>query len=117
MIKDLQYQIFSIIIHIIIIILGIIISLIGSYIIKFVKSKNSELVKNIGVAKYNSYKSVAMDIWNIVEEYFRINPLIDSYVNNKCKMFNDLLKKKFPDLNQEDIDFIRQTIAGEINKI
>lgn len=87
-----------------------------AYIIKFIKLKNSELIKNIGIAKYNSYKSLALDIWNIVDEYFRVNTSICSSTNNKIKMFDDELKNKCPELTQEDIDFFRQTIAGEINK-
>jgi hypothetical protein len=32
-------------------------------------------------------------------------------------MFNDELKKKCPYITQEEIDFLRQTIAGEVNNV
>ncbi len=116
MLKDIQYQISTIIINIIVIILGSIISIIGTYIINFVKLKNDELIKNIGITKYISYKSLALDVWNIVDEYFRANKSINNSFDNKIKMFNSKLQNKCPGLTEEDIDFLRQTIAGEINK-
>ncbi|WP_026883214.1 hypothetical protein [Clostridium akagii] len=116
MIAEIGTQVLPIITNSIISILGIIIAVICSYIINFIKLKNNQIIKDIGVSQYNSDKTLALDIWNIVEEYFRVNQSIENLIENKIKLFNNELKKKCPYLTQEQIDFLRQSIAGEFNK-
>lgn len=116
MLREILNQVAPIVINFIISILGIIITVVGTYVINFIKLKNDELIRTIGVSTYNSDKTLALDIWNIVNEHFRIQQSIECCTENKIKMFNDELKKKCPYITQEEIDFLRQTIAGEVNK-
>lgn len=67
--------------------------------------------------KYDYVLNVAKGIWNRVDEDFRLElqEIIIKYAK-KSDYFDDLLLKRFPSLTQEDIDEIRQAIAGEINR-
>jgi hypothetical protein len=117
MITEIENQVFPIIINSIVSIIGVVITIIGGYIINFIKLKNNQIIKDIGVAQYNYSKILALDIWHIVDEHFRIKQTIETSTENKINMFNDELKKKCPYITQEEIDFLRQTIAGEVNNV
>ena len=67
--------------------------------------------------KYEYVLNVAKGIWNRVDEDFRLEleEIIEKY-SKKSDYFDELLLKRFPSLTQEDIDEIRQAIAGEINR-
>ena len=67
--------------------------------------------------KYEYVLNVAKGIWNRVDEDFRLElqERIEKY-SKKSDYFDELLLKRFPSLTQEDIDEIRQAIAGEINR-
>ncbi|MDP4147195.1 MAG: hypothetical protein Q8936_22420, partial [Bacillota bacterium] len=60
--------------------------------------------------------TTAKEIWNIVEEKYRITEKVEDLLVSKAKMFDDLLLKKIPYLTQENLDDLRQAIAGEFNK-
>ena len=67
--------------------------------------------------KYEYILNVAKGIWNRVDEDFRLE--LQEVITNHAKKsdyFDELLLKRFPSLTQEDIDEIRQAIAGEINR-
>ena len=116
MLKEISNQVLPVIVNCVVSILGIIITVVGAHIINFIKLKNAELIKNMGISKYNSDKALALDIWTLVDEYFRIHQSIDNAIENKVRMFNDELKKKCPYITQEELDFLRQTVAGAVNK-
>ncbi|MGH4122665.1 MAG: hypothetical protein ACREV6_07030, partial [Clostridium sp.] len=61
-------------------------------------------------------KLVAMDIWNIVEEHFRLNEIIGDTVQAKITLFETLIKQKVPGIKDKEIETFRQAIAGEVNK-
>ena len=58
----------------------------------------------------------ARQIWNIVEEDFRLNEKAKNELESKADMFDSLLVKKFPYLTKEDLQYWRQSVAGEVNK-
>lgn len=67
--------------------------------------------------KNNAYVcSIARSVWDRVEEDYRINDKIISTFNNKAEYFDKLLLDKFPTLSQQDLDELRQTVAGEVNR-
>ena len=78
-------------------------------IIEFVAAK-------IGLVKYQKGKLVALDVWNVIEEHFRINNIIGDTVQAKITMFETLIKQKIPSITDADILLFRQAIAGEVNK-
>ena len=59
---------------------------------------------------------VAKEVWNIVEEKFRITENAKATLGSKMDMFDNLLLAKLPGLTKEDLENLRQSIAGEVNK-
>lgn len=115
MLKEITNEILPIVMSTVVSTLGIIITTLGAYAINFIKLKRDAVINQIGINQYNQDKKLALDIWNIVEEHFRVNQVVGSAINNKIKMFNDEIKKKCPYLTDQEIVFLRQTIAGEMN--
>lgn len=101
-------------------VLTLIITIIGGYFTKEV----SKLVPNIiafvqahiGLTNYQKVKLIAQDIWNVVEEHFRVNELISDTVQSKITIFETLIKQKVPGITDQEIELVRQAIAGEFNK-
>ena len=60
--------------------------------------------------------NIARSVWDRVEEDYRINDKIAATFNSKAEYFDKLLLDKFPSLSQQDLDELRQTVAGEVNK-
>ena len=97
-------------------ILGIIISSLGAVAVSYVKTKRDAIVAKIGQDQYNHSIKVAEDVWNFVEEEFRVNGVVGKAIDNKIDLFNAELLKRIPGLTQSQIDSLRQTIAGQVNK-
>lgn len=74
------------------------------------------VVAKVGLTKYQQSKSFAIDVFNIVEEHYRLNELIGSTVQAKITMFETLIKQKIPGITDAQIINFRQAIAGEFNK-
>ncbi|MDR3598113.1 hypothetical protein [Clostridium sp.] len=70
----------------------------------------------ITILKNKNYYTEAKKIWSMVDENFRISATVEEKVKSKADEFSKALLAKFPELSQTDIDILRQSIAGEINK-
>lgn len=80
-------------------------------------SKKRELVNNqIKLEKYKEEINMAKQVWNIVEEKYRIADNLDKFITSKADDFDKLLLDKIPYLTKEQVAELRQTIAGEVNK-
>ncbi|WP_035790247.1 hypothetical protein [Clostridium beijerinckii] len=66
--------------------------------------------------KNQNYITAAKQIWNVVEENFRITKTIEEKIASKADEFDKMLLAKFPELTQNDISELRQAVAGEVNK-
>lgn len=97
-------------------ILGVVIKSIGDVAKEYLEAKKEEIIARIGKEEYQKRISTAFDIWGIVEEHFRISQIIEDTMESKAAMFNELLLERIPTLKQSDIDYLRQTIAGQINR-
>jgi hypothetical protein len=89
---------------------------IGKQVVKLVPKIIDYVVAKIGLTNYQKSKLVALDIWNAIEEHFRVNGIIEDTVQAKITMFESLIKQKIPAITDKDIELVRQAIAGEINK-
>lgn len=67
------------------------------------------------ILKNQNYITEAKQVWNMIDENFRISANVEEKLKSKVEQFNATLLKKFPELSQEDVDNLRQSIAGEIN--
>lgn len=66
--------------------------------------------------KNQNYITAAKQIWNVVEENFRISETIKEKIASKADQFDKLLLAKFPELTSSDVEELRQSVAGEINQ-
>ena len=89
-------------------VLVVVIKSVGDMAIKFIQEKIED--------EYNKKKSLALDAWNIVDEYFRITPTVTKTVEAAQVKFAEELKKLIPSITDTEIETLRQAIAGEINK-
>ncbi|SHI63732.1 hypothetical protein SAMN02745163_00535 [Clostridium cavendishii DSM 21758] len=114
--EQLLNQIIPILITAIIGIIATVIKIVGDAVIELIKAKKEEATQKIIQGQHEKEVKTALEVWNIVEEHFRITEVIGDTIQLKIIMFNDLLLKKLPGLTQEQLDYLRQTIAGEFNK-
>lgn len=89
---------------------------IGKEVVKLAPKLIDFIVAKIGLTNYTKSKLVALDIWNIVEEDFRLNKIIGDTIQAKQIMFETLIKQKIPGITDAQIENFRQAIAGEFNK-
>ena len=89
---------------------------IGKEVVKLAPKLIDFVVAKIGLTNYTKSKLIALDIWNIVEEHFRLNQIIGDTVQSKIILFETLIKQKIPGITDAEIETFRQAIAGEFNK-
>ncbi|MDR3595080.1 hypothetical protein [Clostridium sp.] len=83
------------------------------------KVLESKLVKSgleATILKNQNYITEAKNIWNMVNENFRISATIEEKLKSKADEFDKALLAKFPELTQDDVANLRQAIAGEVNQ-
>lgn len=85
-------------------------------IIKVLESKLQKSGLEEKIIKNKQYIDVARQVWNIVEENFRITESVEKKLSSKADEFNKIMLDKFPELTILDISELRQSIAGEVNK-
>ncbi|MDC4243476.1 hypothetical protein [Clostridium perfringens] len=85
-------------------------------IIKVLESKLQKSGLEEKIIKNKQYIDVAKQVWNIVEENFRITESVEKKLSSKADEFNKIMLDKFPELSKEDVAELRQSIAGEVNK-
>lgn len=97
-------------------ILIVIIKNIGSSMVSYIDKKKESIEQQLNLDKHREVIEIGKEIWNIVEEKFRITESIEEFIGSKANEFDKLLGEKFPLLTMEQVEEIRQAIAGEINK-
>ncbi|NSB13927.1 cobalt ABC transporter permease [Clostridium beijerinckii] len=97
-------------------ILAVIIKQVGNSIIDFFIQKKSEISQKIKINEHQEEINTAREVWNIVEEKFRITENATELLTSKADEFDKVLMERIPGLSKENLEFLRQTIAGEVNK-
>lgn len=90
--------------------------LLGKEVVKIAPKLIDFVVAKIGLTNYTKSKLVAMDVWNVVEEHFRLSNVIGDTVQAKIKLFETLIRQKIPGISDANIELFRQAIAGEFNR-
>ncbi|TGY43195.1 hypothetical protein [Clostridium perfringens] len=85
-------------------------------IIKVLESKLQKNGLEEKIIRNKQYIDIAKQVWNIVEENFRITESVENKLSSKVDEFNKIMLDKFPELTISDISELRQSIAGEVNK-
>ena len=87
----------------------VLIPILGTYLTNFIVTKFKG-------QKYANAMNVAHNVWGIVEEYFRTNPGTVATIEGKISLFETEILKKCPYLTKDEIDHLRQAVAGIINQ-
>lgn len=109
-------QIGSVVIAAVIGILGVTIKAVGNVIIELIQKKKEEVEQKLQIGKHQQELVTAREVWNIVDEKYRITDKVEDLIKSKAADFDKLLKAKVPYLTDEEISELRQAIAGEVNK-
>lgn len=95
--------------------LGTFIAQIRPYVKELIDDSTQYITLQIESNKYEDMLNKAYDIWKLVDENFRIGADIAAVFKSKADYFDSLLLEQFPSLTQNQIDYIRQVIAGTEN--
>lgn len=109
-------QILPIVDTVVVAILAVIIKQVGNSIIDFFIQKKSEINQKIKINEHQEEINTAREVWNIVEEKFRITENAAELLTSKADEFDKVLMERIPGLSKENLEFLRQTIAGEVNR-
>jgi len=94
------------------IILAAVLGYLGTFLVQAVPGILEFIESKLGQANYTRVKTVAIDIWNKLEEDCRLGDLATS----KARAFEQLLLERFPELTKDEINLFNKAIAGEVNK-
>jgi hypothetical protein len=100
-------------------IVGVILAIIksvGDVTIQYIAKKKEMVEQKLKLDQHEEEIKTAKQIWNIVEEKYRITDNIKDLAKSKADYFDKLLLEKIPYLTEEQVKMLRQTIAGEVNK-
>ena len=89
---------------------------IGKPAIQLLLKLKEEAEQRIKSSGHEEDLKTAKEVWNTIEEKFRITENVETLLGSKADEFDKLLLQKIPGLSQQNIDDLRQAIAGEFNK-
>ena len=93
-----------------------IIKSVGNEAVEYIQTKKKVADQKIKESKYAELFEVGKNIWNMVEEKYRVTDNIETLAQSKADMFDKMLLEKFPHLTKEELIEVRQALAGEYNK-
>lgn len=114
--NELLNQILPLLITFVVGALALIFRAVGKAVIELLIAKREEAILRLGKEEYGRRLDIAFDVWRLVDEHFRLNDLIKYSINDKMSYFNDVLLERIPALKQEDLDYLRQVVAGIVNE-
>ena len=97
-------------------ILVAIIKSVGDVAIDVLKKKKEEIEQKIKASGHEEELNTAKEVWNIIEEKYRITENASQVLESKADEFDKLLLQRIPGLSQQNLSDLRQAIAGEVNK-
>jgi hypothetical protein len=89
---------------------------VGDAAVSFLERKESVLEVKIGADAYAQDLVFAKSAWNIVDEKFRITPTLEKTMEAKQAEFAAQIQKLVPGVTDDEIEQLRQAVAGEVNK-
>lgn len=97
-------------------ILVAIIKQVGNAAIEFLIEKKKEAEQRIKISGHEAELNDAKEVWNIIEEKFRITENAAQILSSKADEFDKVLLQRVPGLSQQNIEDLRQAVAGEFNR-
>ena len=77
-------------------------------VIKVLESKLQKSGLEEKIIKNKQYIDVAKQVWNVVEENFRITESVEKKLSSKAYEFDKMMMDKFPELSPTDVKELRQ---------
>ena len=93
-----------------------IIKSLGDVGVQYINKRKDFIEKELDSSKHQQELQTAKEVWNIVDEKFRISDDLKATLKSKADEFDKILLAKIPYLTADEVADIRQAIAGEINK-
>lgn len=93
-----------------------IIKSVGNSAIEYLQVKKKVADQKIKESKYNELFEVGKNIWNMVEEKYRVTDNIENLAKSKAALFDRMFLEKFPHLTEGELAEVRQALAGEYNR-
>jgi phage terminase Nu1 subunit (DNA packaging protein) len=96
-----------------------VISYLAAKVTSYLSAKKAAIIAKAGADKYNAELTVSQSVFDIVNEAVRTTPALQAISNQiqlKINMFQTEILKKCPYLTQEEIDHLRQAVAGAVNE-
>lgn len=93
-----------------------IIKAVGTAGVQLIEEKARAVKAKAGAEKYDHYMKLARQAWDMVDEEFRITPALEKTFAAKQVEFEVQIKKLIPGITDEEIELLRQAVAGEVNK-
>lgn len=84
--------------------------------VNFFNEKAAAVRAKAGADKWNHWMALARQAWDMVDEEFRITPTLEKTMAAKQAEFAVRIEKLIPGITDEQIDQLRQAVAGEVNK-
>lgn len=109
-------QIGPVVIAAVIGILGVTIKAVGNVIIELIQKKKEEVEQKLEIGKHQQELATAREVWGMIDEQYRITGKVEDLIKSKADDFDKLLLAKIPYLTIDEVQDLRQTIAGEINQ-
>ena len=97
-------------------ILAVTIKAVGNVVIELIEKKKEEVEQKLQVGKHQQELQTAKEVWDMIDEKYRITDKVEDLMKSKADDFDKLLLAKIPYLTQEQVHDLRQSIAGEINQ-
>ncbi|EOU2125577.1 hypothetical protein C4D51_16015, partial [Clostridium perfringens] len=72
-------------------------------VIKVLESKLQKSGLEEKIIKNKQYIDVAKQVWNVVEENFRITESVEKKLSSKAYEFDKMMMDKFPELSPTDV--------------
>ncbi|WP_195972972.1 cobalt ABC transporter permease [Clostridium thermobutyricum] len=109
-------QIGPVVIAAVIGILGVTIKAVGNVIIELIQKKKEEVEQKLEIGKHQQELETAREVWGMIDEQYRITGKVEDLIKSKANDFDKLLLAKIPYLTIDEVQDLRQAIAGEVNK-
>jgi hypothetical protein len=93
-----------------------IIAPIGDVAIEYFKEKISASGITKQLAQHQDELLTAKQVWNVIEEKYRLTEKVEDLMVSKADMFEEMLLEKIPYLSKNDITLLNKAISGEFNK-
>lgn len=84
--------------------------------VQLINEKIAAVKSSTGAEQWNHWMALARTVWNAVDEEFRITPTLEKTIANKQALFAKKIQQAIPEISDDDIERLRQAVAGEVNK-